>query len=430
MPACEILLQVMSAEFSFTGMRGDALIYLAAAGEKDTALWEERFASLLRSGLLALPAAPGAEFGIRAPVVRNPQFAIDRLSTELLQPALQSGCAVSLDLSSLAEPNIRQWQRQLARLPEACGQSDGTLSLSVTAGSHASDLLRSKAADGSGYSGPMLLRYDLQESGGPAWQTLVATTYQDSLLQPVPASAIRPLSALHNQEKGQVIMPLGLFDVPAQSAWLTLEIDALRLGRPAQLRPVLGRCLRFADNLIDMIDWPQPSLRLDALLNRRVAVHLKNIGNRVVREGLDPLSPVTFAQLQRWVQFIRGCFVHESLLLARRRGPFPELRSGDLYASLAPRYSVAEARSLLRNRLLRHRHLLALSPLSIFPAAGNGANLADWIGLIPTIGCADAITMRGPDIRRQLTLKEWERVLRLTGAVAANTVSCGRKQPY
>ncbi len=420
----------MSAEFSFSGVRGDALVYLAAAREKDTALWEARFGALLRSGLLDLPAAPGAEFGLCASAAGGSLSANDRNMVELLKKALQSGCAVSLDISLLPAPKVREWQQQLARLTEAGGHYDGKLSLSVTVGKQAGDLFSTATKDSIEYLGQIQLRYGLQGSGSLSWQTLVAATYENSFLQPVPESAIRPLSALHNQETGQVIMPLGLFDVPAQSAWLTLEIDALHLGRPAQLRPVLACCLRFADNLIDMIDWPQPALRLDALLNRRVAVYIKNIGDRVVKEGLDPSSPLTYRYLQRWLQFIRGCFVHESLLLARRRGPFPELRSGDLYASLAPRYSVADARRLLRNHLLRHRHLLALSPLSVFPAADRYSDPADWIGLIPTISCADAITMRGPDIRKRLTIKEWDRLLRLTAAVAGNTVNCGRKQRY
>jgi hypothetical protein len=334
-----------------------------------------------------------------------------RVWADLLLPALQSGCAVNLDLSDLPERDASLWHQLMAMLQEAREESEGLLSVSVTAAHPESEWFCSQPLTSSRKDVCIQIRYGRQ-------------------VQPVPASAVRPLSSLHSKEKGQVIMPLGQFDVPARSAWLTLEIDALHLGNPAQLRLALGRCLRFADNLIDMIDWPQPSLRLDALLNRRVAVHLKNIGDRVLADGLDPASPVTFGRLRRWLQFVRACFVHESMLLARRRGPFPELRSGDLFASLAPRYNVAEARRLLRNRLLRHRHLLAFSPLSVIPRVDACEQPAEWIGLIPAIGCADAITMRGADIRHRLTIKQWERLLQLTGAVATNAVSCGHKQLY
>ena len=121
--------------------------------------------------------------------------------------------------------------------------------------------------------------------------------------------------------------------------------------------------------------------------------------------------------LQRQLQFVRRCIIHESMLLARRRGPFPDLCAGDLMAALTPRYGVADARRLLRNRLLRHRHLLALSPSSIWPATGHSAG-SEWLDLLPAMGAADAIMLGGADLREQLTTAEWARLLQLTAAVA------------
>jgi hypothetical protein len=225
-------------------------------------------------------------------------------------------------------------------------------------------------------------------------------------------------------------MPSSLFEAPPATAWLTLDIDARGLKHSGKIRARLAACLRFADNLIDTLDWPEPSLRLDALLNRRVAIHVSHIGNKLAEQGRIPSASSTFSELQRWLLFVRRCFVHESMLLARRRGPFPELCANELIANLTPCYGVADARALVRNRLLRHRHLLALSPLALFPDPACPGPAHAWLGLIPAIGCADAITMYGGDVRTRLSAGNWSKLLQLTGAVAANSLAVGKSGKY
>jgi hypothetical protein len=421
------------------------LIYRATARESERSRWADCFAELLQSGLLTLPACPGSEFGLSVggypPTDDN---GVARLCRQVLFPALREGCSVSLDMGessnsarselcreSCAE-RLSVWQRHLHAGPANESLVSGSLGISLTheqllGGEKtlrlAKSLLRGSAR--------VAVRYRLSTTDiDPRdWSELVYRSHGDTLIQPVPASAVRPLSALHSSEKGQVVMPHSLFDVRSLSAWLTIDLDVRLLREPLSLRRRLASSLRFADNLIDVIDWPLPALRLDALLNRRVAVRLSHIGNVLLDSGVRPNHPDAFRRLQRWLHFIRACFVHESMLLARRRGPFPELGAGELVASLTPRYGVADANRLVRNRMLRHRHLLALSPLSLFPDVACSGSAAAWIGLIPAISCADAVAMHGPEMRTRLQLADWGRLLQLTAAVASAAVA-GKRTGY
>ncbi len=431
--------------YSDTGISRDersALICRATARESDRSRWEDCFAELLQSGLLALPAPPGREFGLsvgRYPLTDD--CGVARLCRQVVFPALREGCSMTLDMSSAAdeefcreqcEQRLSLWQHHLRAYTAVQECAPGAIGVSLPleqlrGGHHA---LRCAKALLRG-STRVAVRYDLATitADPDNWAALVQRSHGDTLIQPVPASAVRPLSALHSAEKGQAVMPGSLFDARSLSAWLTIDLDVRRLRGPLSLRRSLASSLRFADNLIDVIDWSLPALRLDALLNRRVAVRLTHIGDLLVDRGLRPHHPDAFRRLQRWLRFIRACFVHESMLLARRRGPFPELGAGELVASLTPRYGVADANRLVRNRMLRHRHLLALSPLSLFPDATHPGSAAAWIGLVPAIGCADAVAMHGPDVRTRLQPEEWGRLLQLTAAVASGAVA-GKRSGY
>ncbi len=407
------------------------LIRQAAVAEAEASYWEDRFAGLLDAGLLRFAGIPGRDMGLSAGrcTLSAPNGSLAFWCAQILAPAAQGGGHLCLDLSALDCTAAERWQPPLQHA--VSGASAISFSLGLGAAAMSARELLATAGAMLGARGKVAVRYPVPADGpegGPAgerWAELVQDSHADMRILPVPASAVRPLTPLHTSEKGQCVMPAGWFDTRPASAWLTAELDARQLRQPLTVRRQLADCLRFADNLIDTLDWPLPALRLDALLNRRVAVRITHIGDVLVTAGLRPDSPCIFSRLQRWLQFVRNSFVHESMLLARRRGPFPELCAGELINSLAVRYGVDDARRLVRNRILRHRHLLALSPLSIFPQLPCAGRVSDWIGLVPAIACADAISMAGPDVRARLTVNDWERLLRLTAAIAAGSVRAG-----
>lgn len=429
---CAMFCRFMRNQLYVTAPADEALTVRAAAAEADRCRWEDRFASLLDCGLLSLSGRPDKDIGLSARGYPHglSRSVVEFVCQQIIFPALQGGGHVCLDVSGLSAEELPAWQQQLRSVSSEPGDG-GALSLSLDFASLASLPLRQVSATIRG-KGRAVVRYPV-----PAWSAadtaqvsdwveVTRRSYADTRVLPVPASAVRPLTPLHTTEKGQTVIPAGWFDARPLTAWLTVNLDARRLGAAFRARRQLAHCLRFADNLIDVIDWPLPALRLDALLNRRVAVRLTHIGDVMAAAGLHPHSPGAFCRLQRWLQCLRNCFVHESMLLARRRGPFPELGAGELINSLSARYGVADARRLVRNRILRHRHLLALSPLSVFPHPAYPGSAAAWIDLLPAIGCADAISMAGPELRSRLSLRDWERLLRLTAAIAAGSVRAGK----
>ena len=234
------------------------------------------------------------------------------------------------------------------------------------------------------------------------------------------------LSDLHSAERCDVALPQSLFEAPADSAWLALRLDVSELADSAagigfqRLRPMLRVGLRFADNLVDHIDWPWASLRLDAMLNRRVAVHLVGIGDLVDGLGLDPCEFRTLQLVTRLLFLLKRVLIRESAALARRRGPFPGLGVRDLVMSLAPHYGYEDAERLIGQRSLRHRHLLAISPYAIFPSRPARHPVGAYKNLLPAIRCADTINMYEDPLCRSLSLGEYRRLVRRTWAVSRN----------
>ena len=423
---CAMLCRLMSNRlYSATTM--DTLIRQAAVAEAESYYWEDRFSGLMASGLLRFAGVPGRDLGLRL-ASRSAGLgsqSLANLCRQIVSPAVRYGGHVCLDVSPLNAADSADW---LPLLQEAtAGAETVSLSLGLDASGMSPSQLATVAGDILAGSGKIAVRYPVPASGQQrsGWPELVRASHGDMRLLPVPVTAVRPLTPLHTSEKGQSVLPAGWFDTRPATAWLTLELDARHLKEPLKVRRQFAHCLRFADNLIDALDWPLPALRLDALLNRRVALRLTHIGDVLAAAGIKPALPGVFCRLQRWLQFMRNSFVHESMLLARRRGPFPELGAGELINSLAVRYGRVAARRLVRNRILRHRHLLALSPFSMFPSGSHPGAAADWIKLVPAIACADAISMAGPDVRTRLSRRDWERLLRLTAAIAAGGVRAG-----
>jgi len=398
----------------------------AAVHERNPDMWERRFRSLLEAGVLTLPAPLGSELALHLRVedgYLDPARSA-KLFLRYLLPVLRTGLSAGIDLSNAASDGFSDWLAEFSSVTGA-----GLACIKLAAGR----LLFSISMDHPGVREFLQLR-GRQDLGYPlvavrfgsdsscyrseTWNSLTALSHMDERIKLVPAMAARPLSGLHAMEYGQCVMPRGLFEARANTAWMVLEIDATRLTSPAFLRSQLTLCLRFIDNLIDSQEWPTPALRVDALLNRRIALHIVRLGQMVANAGLDPKSFVTLRLLQRWLWFIRRSFIRESNRLAKNRGPFPAFGAADLVASLTPCFGVTEARRQIRNRSMRNRHMFALSPFTVFPDETGGENDESWLHLLPALGCADTLSMYGNDTRKRLRLNAWARMLQMTGAMA------------
>jgi hypothetical protein len=401
----------------------------AASREHCPEDWEPRFRNLLQAGLLKTCTPLGSEFTLHV----HKKFAnIDAVLMAkkclcYLVPILKSGSSAAIDLTNIASNCFEAWLGEFSNAIALglAGMDIATGRLMFSMSIHHPGVLKFLQLRGRqdlGYPNVAVrLGSHSDNYCGEVWKSLVTLSHHDERIKLVPAMAARPLSGLHAAEPGQCVMPGGLFEVRANTAWMILEIDATRLTSTAYLRSQLGLCLRFADNLIDIQQWPVPALRLDALLNRRIALHIGRLGQRVANAHLSPRNFGTLRQLQRWLLLIRKSLIQESNRLARNRGAFPAFDATELIAGLTPCYGVAEASCLIRKRSMRHRHLLALSPFSLFPDNPEFEVDESWLNLLPAIGCADTLSMFGNDMRKRLRLNAWSRMLQLTGAMAAGS---------
>ncbi len=446
------------------------LLEFGAGVEANTRFWRAEFAWLLAHPAVAAVApadaqpltlrAMAGEHAMRFPLVSGDADWLRQRSMAVvarrLAAHLAAGSRVALDVSALARgeaaADLRREQMRLvaAGLREALPQSLSRYGVT------AAGLVLSLTADHPGLGAllglrecatlgrpPVIVRIPDRVMlalgsarahppvGGPCdslrlWRAITAVAHREPGVRLVLEHTTRPACALAWGERGDAVLPLSQFEVRAETAWLALRIrlDLLDLGSVRaglnELRRLLRAGLRLADNLVEQLDWPSPELAQDALVNRRLAVHVTGIGDLIDRWELDPAAFRSVKFAARWLAMVRRLMVRESNALARERGPFPGLELRDLAHSLALSLGDERARRLLRQAGLRHRHLLVLSPYSVFPERAPRRPLPDYLHLLPVVQAADTIAMRGDGVARALPLDAFRRLLRTTWAIARN----------
>ena len=268
------------------------------------------------------------------------------------------------------------------------------------------------------------LRVDANALGdGALWDELVRISHANPRIHLVFGGVRQPLTDLMGSERPDAIMPLSLFEAPADTAWLGMQFDlsvipAEQIARgTGHLKKLVRVGVRLVDNLIDSVTWPSEELREDALANRRLAAHVTGIGDLVLRHGLDPSAYSTVRLLHRWLTLFKRQLLRESLRLAAERGAYPALNAEQLVRALVPRYGEARARRIIARRSPRHRQLLAISPYSIFPRKATAIPAQAWLNLLPLVGIADNLTMHGSHVRSLMQRANYERLLRSTQAL-------------
>ena len=127
-----------------------------------------------------------------------------------------------------------------------------------------------------------------------------------------------------------------------------------------------------------------------------------------------------FAELNRWLRVFKLLLVHESRRLAAVRGPFPAIPVSRIEALLMPSCGREVTEALRRQYQLRHRHLLTLSPFAFLPPGAPDFPLPDYLQLLPALKWGDTIALIGAEKRQLLGLKDYQRMLRMTWAIARN----------
>jgi hypothetical protein len=258
------------------------------------------------------------------------------------------------------------------------------------------------------------------------WRGLTELSHRDPGVALILQHTTRQACSLAASERSDAALPNSLFEVRADTAWLAVRLNLARLrlcarqGGVAAIRRLLRAGLRLADNLVDQLDWASPEIGQDALLNRRLALHVDGIGDLIDQCRLDPATFQSVRLATRWANLLRRIMVRESNALARERGPFPGLEIRDLECTLAQRYGVEHAERLLRQSRLRHRHLLVLSPYAVFPCRAARHALPAYLHLLPVMRSADTVAMYGHGLRGTLPLATFQRLLQMSWAIARN----------
>jgi len=442
---------------------------LVVLGERNPNYWREELAWLLSQdavGLLGAVCERG-QVGLRCPRVpagaRHVGTIIDPLARRIT-PFLNRGTQICVDLSDVlsgaSNNDCALLSDLLDQLPRAVASSGfGRQNSDESASGHLNELMFSWPAELP--SLPALLNLCVSNS---SWQPRVALRVSDDLLQATDQSdgvgSARPaldagsatglwrrvtdtshrhaniVLALQTTthfscelavpESPEVVLPVSLFEARSETAWLAIQVDVGSFSpypdqqRFGALRRALRVGMRLADNLMDGWNWASQSMHDDALLNRRLAIHVTGIGDLVDRFAMDPTALKTLRSLERWLAVVKQLMIRESNLLAHQRGPFPALPVKELVAMLTSNFGGETAEKLIHQRSMRHRHLMVMSPFSLFPTESPIHPFAAYSHLLPAIRFADTIAMHGIQRRDRLSADQYNRLLRMTWAIARN----------
>ena len=419
-----------------------ALAALAVRGEAEPKRWQGYFERLLSGETIGpLPFDSADPLTAGHAISGQYAFRLDigaRDSADCGGPALKifrdslarlekQEIAIGVDLSAVLPDQFRTWLDalilEIRRHAEVRPETPPVVFSLHAEHKGCRTLLKAMQDSGMG-STRAALRVDARTFGDKTlWDELIRASHSNPHLDLVLAGKRRPLTDLMGTERPDTIMPLSLFEAPADTAWLGMQFDLSAIPTEqiergiGHLKKLVRVGVRLADNLIDAVTWPSEELRRDALANRRLAAHVTGIGDLVLRHRLDPAAFSTLRLLQRWLTLFKRQLLRESLRLAQERGPYPALNAEQLVRALVPRYGEARARRIIARRSPRHRQLLALSPYCVFPRIPTDIPSQAWLNLLPLIRVADNITMHGSQVRSLINRADYERLLRSTWAL-------------
>lgn len=217
-------------------------------------------------------------------------------------------------------------------------------------------------------------------------------------------SVISPSSPLLCTEVADTIQPLVAMQVPAGSAWVSMQVNLMnfadasgRLDETALYR-ALHDCVDIGDAAHERARWNTPQMRYDAWLNRRLAIDIRGVGDLVMRRGEDPQRFGCLKELIELLGWIQSVVRDRSRWIARSADYVPAIIESDPSRKMLPAKAAEDWCRRWRNAVercgVRHRNLLALSPWSFFPSresAGEG-----YLDLLPLLEFADVCGFGSP----------------------------------
>ncbi len=220
--------------------------------------------------------------------------------------------------------------------------------------------------------------------------------------QAVYGESVRSHCSLLADEKAASILPAFAMPVPAESAWLPVELrlpdfaDARgHLNMPA-VRLALRACLEANERLAPELCWSSELQRLDSRTNNRVALLLSGIGDLVAERRMHPTEIHSLRWADSIVRAVQGELLNASREMARENETLPSLLQSDpsnIWIDIEQQRKWSSRwRVTLQAEAVRHRNLLVLSPYSVLPRRSICA--PDFMDLLPVLAHADAISFR------------------------------------
>ncbi len=186
------------------------------------------------------------------------------------------------------------------------------------------------------------------------WSELLEQAAADPRVHLVPGDSAAPADPLLECRAMHAPEPALAQPATAGGARVRIEIDLPGLVRETRCRPALVEGLshdlvRLADGLLDAAPWPSPELAVQAATRRRLALHLRELGEAAVLLGGRPGSLAALRRLGALLTLIGDAARNASRRLA---GDAPASGCGAPGAP-AP--------------VLRHAHLLVWRPWDFLP---------------------------------------------------------------
>ena len=136
--------------------------------------------------------------------------------------------------------------------------------------------------------------------------------------------------------------------------------------------------VRMLDNVLEVTAWPLPQQQKEALAKRRVGLGFTGLGDALIELGLRYDSAEGRAMAGRIAEAMRDAAYMASVEIAREKGPFPLLDTGQYLA--APRFASRlpePIKAAIRAHGIRNSHLLSIAPtgtisLAFADNASNG----------------------------------------------------------
>jgi hypothetical protein len=215
-----------------------------------------------------------------------------------------------------------------------------------------------------------------------------------ALLPAVVTSACPLLS----DETADATLVASLTQVPAGTAWASMEIDLLHYAgrdgevRMPQLEAALSASIEEGERRHDETRWEDACQLADSNNNRRLSVFVRGWGDLVAMCGASPGRLETLQRMEALAERIIKVLADASRAMAADIGYCPALDLAGARVVHHGQEMNARWRRAVMDNGMRHRNLLTLSPWDMFPR-GEPADFS-YMNLLPVVRKAHSISMR------------------------------------